>query len=162
VPVSVIVHDETIGVDAVPLASHEITSPDKVPRAVPSSFRSPAQVALNDPAALVAVRSVTFHLKSAQDEGEGITLDDPHDPASVDKAVPGAIVELFSSKLIQPAAARPAAIAMTSDFFMKAHPSGFEGEPYRPLTNAKALNAKMITDSNPAGRDRLGDTRRQQ
>ena len=49
---------------------------------MPVNFRSPAQLALNDPFAVVAVCSVTFHLKSVQVLGVGINVDDVQLPSS--------------------------------------------------------------------------------
>jgi hypothetical protein len=49
-----------------------MTDPLRTPRAVPVSFRSPAQVALKEPPADVAVWSVTFHWKFEQVLGEGM------------------------------------------------------------------------------------------
>ena len=58
--------------------STSIVEPLSVPSAVPATFRSPAHVALNDPLAVVAVCSVTFHLKSVQVDGDGMTLAEAH------------------------------------------------------------------------------------
>jgi hypothetical protein len=77
-----------------------------VPCAVPETFKSPAQVALNEPFALVAVCSVAFHLKSEQVDGEGITLDaDAQLPINALTAAVGLVVVLTCSKLVQPEAA---------------------------------------------------------
>ena len=58
-----------------------IVEPLSVPWAVPVSFRSLAQVALNEPRAEVPVCSLTFHLKSAQVLGVGIRLDEVQLPS---------------------------------------------------------------------------------
>ena len=89
-----------------------MTEPFRVPWAVPTTFRSPAQVALNDPLAVVAVCSVGFHLKSAQLEGDGITLDEAEAQVPISAATPvalGLVVVLVCSKLVQPAEATASA-----------------------------------------------------
>ena len=53
-----------------------------VPWAVPVSLRSLAQVALNEPLAVLPVCSVMFHLKSAQELGVGMRLDEVQLPSS--------------------------------------------------------------------------------
>jgi len=55
VPVSVIAQEVNPGAVALPCAVQVICEPLKTPRAVPLNFRSPAQVALNDPPAEVAL-----------------------------------------------------------------------------------------------------------
>src|SRR4051812_22983133 len=76
------VHDGRPAAVAVPAAPQVITEPLRVPCAVPSSFSCPAQVALNDPDALVADCSVTFHLKSVHVLAEGMRLVEVHVPPS--------------------------------------------------------------------------------
>jgi hypothetical protein len=80
---------------------------------VPATFRSPAQVALNEPLAAVAVCSVAFHLKSEQVDADGITVDaDAHVP--INPATPvalGLVVVLVCSKPAQPATAAESASA---------------------------------------------------
>jgi len=71
--------DDTV---AFPAAVHVMVEPLSVPSAVPASFKSPAQVALNEPFAAVGVSSVAFHLKSEHDVAAGIT------PAEVDVQLP--------------------------------------------------------------------------
>ena len=116
VPVSVMAHEGSPGAVAVPLALHAITEPLRVPWAVPATFRSPAQVALNDPLAEDAVCSVTFHLKSVHVDGDGMTLDavDAEAQLPISAATPavvGPVVVLECSKPAQPAAAAAAATA---------------------------------------------------
>ena len=70
------------------------------------NFRSPGQLALNDPFAEVAVCSVTFHLKSVQVLGVGISVDDVQLPSSeLLPAAVGSVIELWCSKPAHPAAA---------------------------------------------------------
>src|SRR4051812_44020384 len=76
------VHDGRPAAVAAPSALHSMTEPLNVPRAVPFSFSCPAQVALNDPDALVPVCSVTFHTKSVHVLAEGIRLLELHVPPS--------------------------------------------------------------------------------
>ena len=92
-----------------------MTDPLSTPCAVPATFRSPAQVALNEPLALVAVCSVGFHLKSEQLETAGITLDaDAQVPINaLTPAEVGLVVVLVCSKPAQPAAATATASADT-------------------------------------------------
>jgi hypothetical protein len=61
---------------AVPVASADqaMVEPLMVPSAVPFNFTSPAQLALNEPFAVLPVCSVMFHLKSAQELGVGTRL----------------------------------------------------------------------------------------
>ena len=56
--------------------------PLSVPCAVPDNFKSPVHDALKDPLAVVAVCSVTFHLKSAHAFGDGMRFDDDQLPSS--------------------------------------------------------------------------------
>src|SRR5687767_2126897 len=98
-----------------------MTVPLSVPWAVPATFRSPAQLALNEPFAFVAVCSVGVHLKSEQLETEGITLEaDAHVPINaLTPAAVGLVVVLTRSKLVQPAAATASANTDTNmQFFM--------------------------------------------
>jgi len=84
-----------------------------VPWAVPVALMFPAQVALNDPLAEVAVCSVAFHLKSEQVDGDGIALD-AETQFPIKAATPpalGLVVVLECSKLAQPAAATATASA---------------------------------------------------
>jgi len=83
------------------------------PCAVPVSFKSPGQVALNDPFADVAVCSLTVHLKSVQVLGVGMIDDDVQVPSNeLLPATVGAVSELCRSTLVQPAPVT-AAIANT-------------------------------------------------
>ena len=106
VPVSVIAHNGTAGACDTPVADQLITVPLSVPCAVPATFRSPAQLALNEPFALVAVCSVGDHLKSEQLATGGIALDaDAHVPINaLTPAAVGLVVVLVCSKPAQPAA----------------------------------------------------------
>src|SRR5689334_18273032 len=61
-----------VGVVAVPAALQVTVVPVSEPIAEPDTFKSPAQVALNEPFALVAVCSVGVHLKSVQLDGDGM------------------------------------------------------------------------------------------
>jgi hypothetical protein len=116
VPVNVIAHNGTLGAWATPVALQLITVPLKVPCAVPATFRSPAQDALNEPFAVVAVCSVGLHWKPEQLDTEGITLDaDAHVPISaLTPAAVGLVVVLVCSKPAQPAAATANANADTN------------------------------------------------
>ena len=97
---------------ALPAALHVIVWPASVASAVPATARLFPHVALNDPFALVEVRSVTFHLKSVHDDGDGATLADAHAPMSaLTPAEDGPVIELVCSNPKQPAATD--AIAMT-------------------------------------------------
>jgi hypothetical protein len=83
VPVSEIVQLVIPGAVALPLALQLITAVEFVanePCAVPDTCRSPAHVALKDPAAEVAVSCDAFHLKLVQDAGEGMMVDDDQLP----------------------------------------------------------------------------------
>jgi hypothetical protein len=76
------------------------------PWALPATFKSPAQVALKLPLALVDVCSVTDHLKSVHELGDGIRLFELHVPISEPlPAALGPVSELFLSKPTQPEAA---------------------------------------------------------
>ena len=80
------------------------------PCAVPLSFRSPAQLALKFPLALVAVCSVTFHLKSVHESGDGMRLPDDQLPRRAPlPAMPGSVEALLCSKPTQPGVAKVAA-----------------------------------------------------
>src|SRR5262245_7244022 len=82
VPESVIGHAGRFGTDAVACAFQVIVDPDSVPLAVPETFKSPAQVALNAPLAVFPVCCVTFHLKSLHAAAAGTRLDDDQLPRS--------------------------------------------------------------------------------
>jgi hypothetical protein len=82
-PVSVIAQDVSPGPVALPAALQLIAvGEDITPCAVPVNFRSPAQLALKAPFAVVAVCSETFQLKSVQVLGVGINVDDVQLPSS--------------------------------------------------------------------------------
>src|SRR5258708_8402182 len=104
---------------AVPLAAHAITEPLRAPWAVPTTFRSPAQVALNVPLTVVAVCSVAFHLKSEHVDAEGLTLA-AETQLPINALTPvalGPVVVLVCSKAAQPAAAAPRASAEPIMYF---------------------------------------------
>jgi hypothetical protein len=83
-----------------------VTGDDIVPSAVPVNFKSPGQLALNDPFAEVAVCSVTFHLKSVQVLGVGIRVDDVQLPTSeLLPAAVGSVTELWWSNPAHPTTA---------------------------------------------------------
>src|SRR5262245_18993796 len=110
VPVRAIAHEGRPGPAAFAFALHSIcVGVLRLPSAVPVNFRSPGQVALNDPLAEDPVCSVTFHLKSVQVLGVGISVDEVQLPSS--ELLPeadGSVSELLCSRLVQPAAAVPA------------------------------------------------------
>jgi hypothetical protein len=86
-----------------------------VPSAVPLTFRSPAHVAPNEPLALVAVWSVTFHLKSVQLLAVGMMFDEDQFPASaLMPLAEGPVRVLFRSYPKQPAAASATAQQQTN------------------------------------------------
>jgi hypothetical protein len=105
-----------------------------VPDAVPETFRSPAQVALNEPFAVVAVCSVAFHLKSTHVDMVGIPLAaaeaDAHVPIRAATPVPlGLVVVLVCSKLVQPATATETATAQARMYFFMAVFLQFQERP---------------------------------
>jgi hypothetical protein len=104
VPVKAMTHEVRPGPVALPFALQLIAVGEaNVPSAAPVNFRSPAQLALNDPLAAVVVCSVTFHLKSVQVLGDGIRLDDVQLPSSeLLPASLGPVRELRRSKAVQP------------------------------------------------------------
>ena len=76
------------------------------PWAVPLTFRLFPHVALNEPFADEPVCSVTFHLKSVQDEADGTTLVDDQVPMSELMPVEDGLVgEVPWSNPTQPTAA---------------------------------------------------------
>jgi hypothetical protein len=97
VPFSVIAHDGRFGTDAVAFAFHVTLEPDSVPFAVPETFRSPVQVALNVPLAVLPVCCVTFHLKSVHALAVGMTFADVQLPRSPAMPVADGPVVLFRS-----------------------------------------------------------------
>lgn len=123
VPVSVIGHDGTLGPDALPDAFHAIVDPFSDPSAVPVTSRLLAQVALNDPFAVVDVCSVTDHLKSVHEEADGATLADAHDPINaLTPGEDGLVMELECSNPVHAVAATATSAATPqakSWFFMR-------------------------------------------
>jgi hypothetical protein len=105
-PVSVIAQEVSPGPVALPAALQLIAVGEDIsPCAVPVNLRSPGQLALNDPFAVVAVCSETFHLKSVQVLGVGINVDDVQLPSS--ELLPdalGSVDELRCSNPAHPAA----------------------------------------------------------
>jgi hypothetical protein len=122
VPLSEIAHDVRPGPVAFPSAFHLIEVGEvSVPCAMPVNFRSPGQLALNDPFAVDAVCSVTFHLKSVQVLGVGMSVDDVQLPSSaLLPAALGDVEELRCSKPAHPIAALAATamIVMRIRLFM--------------------------------------------
>ena len=79
------------------VALHSMVEPLIVPWAVPVSLRSLAQVALNEPLAVLPTCSVMFHLKSAQELGVGMRLDEVQLPTSDPLLPPGDVGVLLRS-----------------------------------------------------------------
>ena len=112
VPVNVIAQADKPGAAALPSALHAIVDPLIVPSAVPVTFKSFAHIALNDPFADEAVCSVTFHWKSEQDEGDGMTDADVQLPISAfTPDVDGPVSVLVCSNPKQPASDTAASTA---------------------------------------------------
>ena|SRR6185503_2219649 len=99
-------HDESPGALAFACAVHLIVVGDvRLPSAVPVNFRSPGQLALNDPFIEDAVCSLTFHLKSVQVLGVGMSVDDVQLPRNeLFPAIDGSVSELLCSRPVHPAA----------------------------------------------------------
>ena len=98
-----------------------MTEPLSTPVAVPLSFSCPAQVALNEPFAEVAVCSVTFQLKSVQVFGDGISEVEDQLPASAPMPVAVGSRLLLCSNSKQPvvvSASRDATAANANFFIM--------------------------------------------
>src|SRR6186997_2662454 len=115
VPCRVMLQLTTPAALATPLADQLIVDPLIVPSAVPVSFRSLAQVALNEPRAEEPVCSVTFHLKSVQVLGVGMRLDEVQLPSRLpEPAAVGAVAELPRSKPKQAEADAATATQITS------------------------------------------------
>ena len=107
VPVNFSAQDVKPGAVAFASALQLISVGDiRTPSAVPVNFRSPGHVALNEPLADVEVCSLTVHLKSVHELGEGISEDEVQLPISelLHPAV-GDVRELWRSRLVQPATA---------------------------------------------------------
>src|SRR5215510_537312 len=119
VPVSASAHEVRPGPAAFAFALHSIVvGVLRLPSAVPVNFRSPGQLALNDPFAEDAVCSLTFHLKSVQVLGVGMSVDEVQLPSSeLLLLADGSVSELLCSRLVQPATAVPAASNMARKGF---------------------------------------------
>src|SRR5688500_7633398 len=100
-------HDVSPGASAFPFAFHfRLVGVVSSPSAIPDRFRPPAQVALNAPFAVVAVCSLTVHLKLLHALGDGMRLPDVHVPMkALCPAVAGPVMLLLCSKPKQPDAA---------------------------------------------------------
>ena len=115
VPLIEIAQDVRPGAVALPVAFQSmVLAVVSAPSAVPLNFKSPGQVAVNDPLAATDVCSVTVHLKSEQVLGVGTIVDDVQLPTSeLLPAIEGSVVELLRSKPVHPAAATPATAHIT-------------------------------------------------
>ena len=91
VPVSTTLHVGADGVAASAFADHVITDPVSVPVAVPDTFRSPEQDALNDPFAEFDVCSVGLHLKSEHEAAAGTMLAPAEAQLPINAATPAAL-----------------------------------------------------------------------
>jgi hypothetical protein len=122
VPVRAIAHEVRPGPVAFPFALHSSeVGVVNAPWAAPVNLRSPGQLALKDPFAVVPVCSVTFHLKSVHVLGVGMSVDEVQLPSSelLPVAV-GSVEELRCSKPAHPIAALAAiaTIVVRIDVFM--------------------------------------------
>ena len=121
VPLSVMGHAGSPGTDAVAAAFHATVDPDKVPLAVPATFKPPAHVALNVPLAVLPVSCVTFHLKSVQALAVEARLDEVQLPTNAAPPVvegPSVLVRSW----LQPDRALDATRQRASDrFFIMAY-----------------------------------------
>jgi hypothetical protein len=82
------------------------------------NFRSPGQLALNEPFIADEVCSVTFHLKSVHVLGVGISVDDVQFPnRELLPAIEGSVSELLCSRLVQPAVSAAANDSTTRKVF---------------------------------------------
>src|SRR3954468_16085468 len=99
-------HEVRPGPVAFPSASHLIAVGElRLPCATPVNFRSPGQLALNDPFIPDEVCSETFHLKSVQVLGVGMSVEDVQLPSSeLLPAIEGSESELLCSSPLHPAA----------------------------------------------------------
>ena len=76
----------------------------RLPSALPVNLRSPGQLALNVPFIEDAVCSLTFHLKSVQVLGVGMSVDEVQLPSNeLLPAIDGSVNELLCSRPVQPA-----------------------------------------------------------
>src|SRR3954466_12631436 len=83
VPVRTMWHEVRPGPVAFPSASHLIATGEvRLPCATPVNFRSPGQLALNEPFMDEEVCSDTFHLKSVHVLGVGMSVEDVQLPSS--------------------------------------------------------------------------------
>ena len=107
VPLIEIAQEVRPGAVALPVADQSMAlGVVNVPWAVPENFKSPGQVAVNEPLAATEVCSVTVHLKSVQVLGVGTIVDDVQLPTSeLLPATDGSVTELLWSKPVHPAAA---------------------------------------------------------
>lgn len=134
VPLIVITQDVRPGALALPVADQSIAlAVVSFPCAVPVNFKSPGQVAVNDPFAATGVCSVTFHLKSVQVLGVGTIVADVQLPTSeLFPAIDGSVIELFRSKPVHPAAtAATAHITRRNRFFILLYPVRRDPQPVR-------------------------------
>jgi hypothetical protein len=116
VPVSAMPQVVSPGPVALPWALHVI-APEEVnaPWAVPVSRKSPAQVALNEPLAVVLVCSVAVHRMSVQVPGDGMRFDDVQVPSSApDPTAEGPVVEELLRSKSKHAAADTAAVKIAA------------------------------------------------
>src|SRR4051794_30628204 len=106
VPARTMWHEVSPGPVAFPSASHLIAVGEvRLPCATPVNFRSPGQLALNDPFNDDELCSDTFHLKSVQVLGVGISVADVQLPSSeLLPAIEGSVSELVCSTPAHPAA----------------------------------------------------------
>lgn len=119
VPVRSMAHDGNPGPAALPCAVHFISVGEaRLPSAVPLNFKSPGQLALKDPFMEDDVCSDTFHTKSVQVLGVGISVDDVQLPRrELLPATDGSVSELLCSRLVHPAATAAANDKATSQVF---------------------------------------------
>jgi hypothetical protein len=139
VPLIEIAQDVRPGPVALPVAFQSmVLAVVSAPSAVPVNFKSPGQVALNDPLAATGVCSVTVHLKSVQVLGVGTIVDDVQLPTSeLLPAIEGSVTELLRSKPVHPAAATPATAHITRRIrFFIGYPVRRDPQPDRLLLPA--------------------------
>ena len=146
-----------------------VAAPLKAPSAVPTTLRSFAHDALNEPLALVPVCSVTFHLKSVQELGAGIRFDEVQVP--IRELLPAAVgpaSELVRSKPTQPAAETAAtdSTAVRIRFFMfyisvagRANFARAVIAGRKKYTNGKVLCLQSFTDEVSGGGFQIGTPR---
>ncbi len=139
VPVSLMAQEVRPGAVALPSADQAMAELEvNAPCATPVSFRSPGQVALNDPFAVVPVCSVTSHLNAVQVLGVGMR-EEAEAQLPIRALLPPAEGEV--GELVRSTPAQPAAAAATENkttivsFFIYVYPEGLSGEA-RPGTVA--------------------------